>query len=244
MQHSAGLSDHADDAYVRDVLADLAHAWTRGEQLRRYTSQPCPIGPPGAKFQYSDTGYVLLGEIIERAAGDSLAAVARREQGFDRLGLATTWWGNRRACAGGRCAARAPVPGQAGRDRRQRHDGSLWRRRTGHVGARSGALDRRSVRRPRLRTPRHAGRDAGAWRPRGRDGYRLGLFAAHRRRRGVFPPGLLGHGGLLLPGAAAGDGGLHRETRDADGNAGRDGKRAGNRAARSRSFLNTPAPLA
>ena len=51
-----------------------------------------PIGPPGAKFQYSDTGYVLLGEIIERTAGDSLAAVARRELGFDRLGLATTWW--------------------------------------------------------------------------------------------------------------------------------------------------------
>ena len=92
MQHSAGLSDHADDAYVRDVLADPAHAWTRGEQLRRYTSQPRPIGPPGAKFQYSDTGYVLLGEIIERTAGDSLAAVARRELGFDRLGLATTWW--------------------------------------------------------------------------------------------------------------------------------------------------------
>ena len=42
MQHSAGLSDHADDAYVRDVLADPAHAWTRGEQLRRYTSQPAP----------------------------------------------------------------------------------------------------------------------------------------------------------------------------------------------------------
>ena len=56
------------------------------------TSQPRPIGPPGAKFQYSDTGYVLLGEIIERTAGDSLAAVARRELGFDRLGLATTWW--------------------------------------------------------------------------------------------------------------------------------------------------------
>ena len=51
-----------------------------------YTSQPRPIGPPGAKFQYSDTGYVLLGEIIERTAGDSLAAVARRELGFDRLG--------------------------------------------------------------------------------------------------------------------------------------------------------------
>ena len=73
------------------MLADPAHAWTRGEQLRRYVPTR-PIGPPGAKFQYSDTGYVLLGEIIERAAGDSLAAVARREQGFDRLGLATTWW--------------------------------------------------------------------------------------------------------------------------------------------------------
>ena len=150
--------------------------WTRGEQLRRYTSQPRPIGPPGAKFQYSDTGYVLLGEIIERAAGDSLAAVARREQGFDRLGLATTWWEIAEPAPAG-IAPRAPVPGQAGRDRRQRHDGSLWRRRTGHVGARSGALDRRSVRRPRLRTPRHAGRDAGARRPRGRRWLRLGLFA-------------------------------------------------------------------
>ena len=135
-----------------------------------------PIGPPGAKFQYSDTGYVLLGEIIERTAGDSLAAVARRELGFDRLGLATTWWEIAEPAPAG-ARARAPVPGQAGRDRRQRHDGSLWRRRTGHVGARSGALDRRSVRRPRLRTPRHAGRDAGARRHEGADGYRLGLFA-------------------------------------------------------------------
>lgn len=92
LQHSAGLSDHADDSYIRDVLADPAHAWTRTEQLRRFVSQPRAIGRPGAAFQYSDTGYLLLGDIIERLAGQPLAAVVRRELSFDRLGLRATWW--------------------------------------------------------------------------------------------------------------------------------------------------------
>ena len=49
-----------------------------------------PLAAPGAKFHYSDTGYILLGEMLERESGGSLAAAYRTLLGFERLGLRQT----------------------------------------------------------------------------------------------------------------------------------------------------------
>jgi D-alanyl-D-alanine carboxypeptidase len=93
LSHSAGLYDHGDDPrYMEAVLADPAHYWTREEQVRLAAEYAAPSKPSGAEFQYSDTGYILLGDIIERIAGESLAKVVRRELGFNKLGLESTWW--------------------------------------------------------------------------------------------------------------------------------------------------------
>jgi D-alanyl-D-alanine carboxypeptidase len=49
-----------------------------------------PIGPPGAKFSYSDTGYVILGELIETYTGKSLDGGIKDLLGLEALGLERT----------------------------------------------------------------------------------------------------------------------------------------------------------
>ena len=93
LSHSAGLYDHGSDPrYIAAILADPAHVWTREEQVRLATSYADPQSAPGTKFQYSDTGYILLGDIVERITKQSLAALVRQLLGLDRLGLRATWW--------------------------------------------------------------------------------------------------------------------------------------------------------
>ena len=50
-----------------------------------------PYAAPGTEFHYSDTGYVLLGEILERRTGQGLAAAYRSLLSFKRLRLADTY---------------------------------------------------------------------------------------------------------------------------------------------------------
>jgi D-alanyl-D-alanine carboxypeptidase len=93
LQHTSGLFDYAlDDDYFAAGAADPAHRWTRLEQLQFATAHGDPLGPPGAQFAYGDTGYVLLGEILERTTGETLPAAVRRLDRFDRLGLRSTYW--------------------------------------------------------------------------------------------------------------------------------------------------------
>lgn len=93
LNHSGGLYDHGDDPrYIESVLAAPAYAWTREEQVRLAVQYSAPVGKPGYVFQYSDTGYILLGDIIERLTGEPLAKVVRRELSFDRLALKSAWW--------------------------------------------------------------------------------------------------------------------------------------------------------
>lgn len=93
LSHTAGLADHSgDDRYGEAIIADPAHAWTREEQVQRCTALFDPLGPAPAPYRYSDTGYVLLGGIVERVTGKPLAAAVREQLGFARLGLGATWW--------------------------------------------------------------------------------------------------------------------------------------------------------
>ncbi|MEO1240740.1 MAG: serine hydrolase domain-containing protein [Pseudomonadota bacterium] len=92
LMHTAGLPDHADDSYVELVMTDPSRQWTRRDQLAVAVDAHDPLGPPNDQFSYSDTGYILLGHIIERLTGETLAAVVRREMKFSEIGLEATWW--------------------------------------------------------------------------------------------------------------------------------------------------------
>lgn len=92
LQHISGLPDFNDDLYKQYVANNPQHQWTRREQVQWALNHSEPIGVPGTTFAYSDTGYVLLGEIIEQVSGLSQAPAYRTLLHFERLGLRHTWF--------------------------------------------------------------------------------------------------------------------------------------------------------
>jgi len=93
LSHRAGLDEHpAVPSYVTRMLTDPRKRWTRLEQLTWLVDSLSPIGQPGERFKYSDTGYILLGAILERHTGKTLAAAVRELLAFERLGLSRTWF--------------------------------------------------------------------------------------------------------------------------------------------------------
>lgn len=103
LQHTSGIFDYATTGvggtgmalygpFFARILADPGHRWTRAEQLALAMSTGDPYGAPGETYHYSDTGYNLLGEMLETVTGKPMQAAVRDLLGFDRLRLASTWW--------------------------------------------------------------------------------------------------------------------------------------------------------
>lgn len=93
LSHRAGLRTHdTTAAFAEAVGANPGRRWTRADQIAIAIADGPPLSPPGKRFAYSDTGYVLVGEIIERVAGEPLATAIPRLLDFNRLGLQRTYW--------------------------------------------------------------------------------------------------------------------------------------------------------
>lgn len=93
LSHSGGLYDHGGDPrFIEAVRADPGHFWTREELVGLSMAYADRQSAPGTTFQYSDTGYVLLGDIIERLTGENLGVSARKLLRLDRLDLTSSWW--------------------------------------------------------------------------------------------------------------------------------------------------------
>jgi D-alanyl-D-alanine carboxypeptidase len=79
LNHTSGLPDYApddDDSFIRQVLADRRRKWSPQELVGIAMARP-PLFAPGAAWAYSNTGYVLLGLIVETASGHPLATELR-----------------------------------------------------------------------------------------------------------------------------------------------------------------------
>lgn len=93
LMHSAGLNDHFGTEEMRAmVFANPDRVWTATDQIRVMVDATDTLGAPGERFAYSDTGYVLLGEIIERATGKPLGEAVRELNRFDTLWLDGLRW--------------------------------------------------------------------------------------------------------------------------------------------------------
>jgi len=93
LSHTAGLAEHAGDPrYGEAIIADPQHRWTADEQVRRCVEWCDPVGAPGERFFYSDTGYLLLGHVVAAATGQDLGPAVRSLLDYPRLGLHATWW--------------------------------------------------------------------------------------------------------------------------------------------------------
>ena len=69
LTHSSGIPDYTD-------LPDFVPTWTQPttpeELISRFKNLPLEF-TPGSRFRYSNSGYILLGYIIERVSGESYA---------------------------------------------------------------------------------------------------------------------------------------------------------------------------
>lgn len=93
LSHTSGLADHAQaEQFIATIKADPATEWSRARDLARLVEWTDPVGAPGEKFAYSDTGYLLLGAIVEEITGQDLPDAVRTQLDFERLGLENTYW--------------------------------------------------------------------------------------------------------------------------------------------------------
>lgn len=90
LQHTSGLFDIADDnAWIETVLADPTRAWTPDELIRIGLAHPSYFAP-GSGYHYSNTGYMLLGALVQRVTGHDIAYELRKRI-FGPLGLGHTY---------------------------------------------------------------------------------------------------------------------------------------------------------
>jgi D-alanyl-D-alanine carboxypeptidase len=82
LNHTSGLPDHIGP----DLFADPHRAWSPSDLIALAARKPpTPVG----EFSYSNTGYVVLGRLVERITGETFGAqLARRIT--EPLGLAAT----------------------------------------------------------------------------------------------------------------------------------------------------------
>lgn len=93
LSHTAGLADHTNDPrFVAKIMADHQHQWTSEEQIQLLVEWCDPVGKPGQEYLYSDSGYVILGTIIERLTGQKLGPAVRDLVDYGKLGLEVTYW--------------------------------------------------------------------------------------------------------------------------------------------------------
>ncbi|WP_171013083.1 serine hydrolase domain-containing protein [Microbacterium sp. 2FI] len=78
LAHTSGVADYfegptrAPRSFVDDVISAPDRLWAPADLLGYTREHQRPVGAPGARFAYSDTGYVLAARIIEEAGGAPL----------------------------------------------------------------------------------------------------------------------------------------------------------------------------
>ena len=80
LNHTSGLYDFKDTLPMPPpgVLRHRWRTWTASELIQRALANPPTFDPPGSAYDYSNTNYLLLGEIIGKATGRSYAEEIER----------------------------------------------------------------------------------------------------------------------------------------------------------------------
>ena len=92
LNHTSGIFSHDEDLRYTAYIATMpTKRWTAEEQIRM-SGDNDPYFEPGQGHRYSDTGYVVLGLILQRVTGRDLGTAVRELLDYERLGLGSTWW--------------------------------------------------------------------------------------------------------------------------------------------------------
>lgn len=87
LDHRSGIPEWVTPAVRQTMVADPAHVWSIDEVLA--SAGQVPMFAPGESFAYSNTNYVLLGEILGAVDGRSWREVVREEV-IERAGMEDT----------------------------------------------------------------------------------------------------------------------------------------------------------
>lgn len=89
-QMTSGYQDYVigNEEFAKIAIGDVFKAWSTDEQLALAINKPLWY-PPGTNWDYAHTNYVILGLVLEKVTGKSLAD-ALQEKVLDPLGLKNT----------------------------------------------------------------------------------------------------------------------------------------------------------
>lgn len=96
LSHTSGLPDFYEDKprygkyFLELLLEEPSRRWTPEDTIQWTKERMTPLFPPGKKFHYTDTGYNLLGLVIEQVTGLRYHE-ALREYLFTPLGMQHTY---------------------------------------------------------------------------------------------------------------------------------------------------------
>ena len=82
LSHTSGYEDYAPQDYI---IPEWTHPTTPMAVIDRWANKPLNFDP-GTKWQYSNTNYVIAGEIVEKVSGEPLLTFLRNRI-FDPLGM-------------------------------------------------------------------------------------------------------------------------------------------------------------
>jgi CubicO group peptidase (beta-lactamase class C family) len=85
LTHTSGIKSYTD---MDDFLANMRKDYTVKELIDHFKSQPMEF-EPGEKYQYDNSGYFLLGAIVEKASGMGYEAFLKKRI-FDVVGMPRT----------------------------------------------------------------------------------------------------------------------------------------------------------
>jgi len=72
LNHTSGLYDYLHTLPfppAPEFVANRWRTWTASELFQRAVAHPATFEPPGSAFAYSNTGYLLIGQIVEEVTG-------------------------------------------------------------------------------------------------------------------------------------------------------------------------------
>jgi D-alanyl-D-alanine carboxypeptidase len=96
LAHTSGVDDYFDSvdkknkSVIDEITTNPDKFWTPIDLVNFTRTNQKAIAPPGAKFHYSDTGYILLGMVIEKITTKKLEVVLQ-EKIFTPLAMKNTY---------------------------------------------------------------------------------------------------------------------------------------------------------